>query len=129
MAAYPSPWNVGARRTGRRLGALATGLVCIALAAGYLTVAWYVVFDLHIGHVVQDGVDTGDLLAVPFVLAATCCLAFATYVWAHAGGREVGLLRASRPSTSRGVPHPRLRASAPPAHEGGATRTGTRAAV
>jgi hypothetical protein len=56
---------------------MASGAVTLVYGA----LAYHVVFDLHLGHVVQDGVDTGDVLAVPFLVAATASLVFGLY-WA-----------------------------------------------
>jgi hypothetical protein len=54
--------------------------ICALFAGAYALAALWIVADLHMGHVVQDGIDTGDMLALaPLVMAfvsiglATCC--------------------------------------------------------
>lgn len=57
----------------RRCGRIraAAGLVAsLVMGGAYLAGASQVAFGMHIGHVVQDGVDTGDLLALPLVIMA-----------------------------------------------------------
>ena len=69
------------RRRVRQLRAGVGLVVCVLMTLLYLGGAYEVMFGLHVGHVVQDGVDTGDLLGLPFlvmaavsaVLAIVCC--------------------------------------------------------
>lgn len=61
----------------RRTRAWAGLLFCVTMGVGYLAAASEVAFGLHIGHVVQDGVDTGDILALPLVVMATVCFGLA----------------------------------------------------
>lgn len=62
---------------------------CIALAFGYLRVAWSIVFSMRIGATVGSpltadrGVHSGDLLAIPLVLFALIALYFATGFYAR----------------------------------------------
>lgn len=65
------------RRALRRLGAVCGLLASGAVAAAYFAVVVHVIVDTHIGHVVQDGVDTGDMLALPPLLMSLVSILFA----------------------------------------------------
>lgn len=80
------PWSASFRATTmserhRRLArarALAGMIGCTTLAVAYVGLAYFFVATLHIGHLVQDGIDTGDMLALPPLLMAVVAVVVGT---------------------------------------------------
>jgi ABC-type branched-subunit amino acid transport system permease subunit len=79
----------------RRVQASVAIAACIGIAVGYFAIAYHMVFQAHIGYTVVEagpthGVDSGDMLALPFVLLTALCLIFAVYFYAELVGTRRG---------------------------------------